>query len=71
MSVGYATVNDINLYIDGEAVAMIPEGIYVTDISYENSIEADYANSNINVVNDTILNHKIILSPTTRLTSKT
>ena len=64
MSIGYATVNDVFLNVEGEAVAMIPEGIYVTDIVYQDSNAVDFSNSNINVVDDTLLNHNIVLSTT-------
>lgn len=64
MSIGYAGINSIILDLTGEIIAEAQEGIFITDVSYKDSINAEQANQEIINVYKTILNSKINLSET-------
>ena len=62
MGIGYATLNSIMLNISGESIAMLQEGVFITEVNYSTSNGADIVNSNINATTGTLLNSSIVLS---------
>ena len=61
MGIGYASLNVI-LNISGNAVAIAPEGVFITEINYKSSVNADASNSEIISGAQTIMGSKIYLS---------
>lgn len=64
MSIGYATINSINLDVTGEMVAYEPSGVIIEEVNYLSSNNADTTNSKINKTTGSILNSTVVLSPT-------
>lgn len=62
MGIGYASVNSVLLGVGGTVQANLQDGIYITDVSYDSSVTADYENSEIIYAYQTMLNSNIILS---------
>ena len=64
MSIGYATINSINLDISGTSVAYNATGIVIEEVKYLSSNNADSTNSKVNKTTGTVLNSTVVLSPT-------
>lgn len=62
MSVGYAMINSITLDIGGNVSFESQTGIFITDVNYEEDINADLEESKIIGFTGTVLNSKIVLS---------
>ena len=64
MGIGYATLNTVSLQITGQGVALLQEGVFITEVNYSTSKGADIVNSNINSASGTVLNSTVVLSET-------
>ena len=64
MCVGYATINGIDLSVSGDALALLKDGIYVTEALYSESDVANVSESYIKSSTGSILNSHIVLSDT-------
>lgn len=64
MSIGYATMDSISLKIEGDAIALEQEGVFIIEATQKESSGADIIKSNINKASGTILNSTIALSET-------
>ena len=64
MSIGYATINSLNLDITGEMVAYEASGIIIEEVTYLSSNNADTVNSKINATANSVLNSTVVLSST-------
>ena len=64
MSIGYAAIESVIFNINGLALASPQEGIFITDVVYDSSINATPANSIIKSFYQTTLNSSIMLSNT-------
>ena len=64
MCVGYATINGIDLSVSGDALALLKDGIYVTEALYSDSDVANVSESYIKSSTGSILNSHIVLSDT-------
>lgn len=62
MSVGYAMINSITLDIEGNVSFESQTGIFITDVNYEEDVNADLEESKIIGFTGTVLNSKIVLS---------
>jgi len=62
LGVGYASIDSITLDISGTAIAKAQEGIFITDVSYASSNNANKDESKINNYFQTMLNSSIVLS---------
>ena len=62
MGIGYATVNSVIINISGKTTSKEVTGIYITQVNYKESTNADLTNSNILSAYQTNLNSKIVLS---------
>lgn len=71
MGIGYASVNSVLFDIKGTVQANLQDGVYITDVAYNNSVTADYENSKIIYAHQTMLNSNIILSDTDKNSSIT
>lgn len=61
MGIGYATVNDILLNVQGEAVAKIDDNISIISVDYIEDLNADIVSSNLDVSFKTVLSGDIVL----------
>lgn len=61
MSMAYAEISDINLGVEGVVVASQQEGVYISDVTYMSSSNADVQNSKINYYLATTLDSEIVL----------
>lgn len=64
MGIGYATLDSVSLKISGEMVALMQEGVFITETNYTTSKGIDIVNTNINATSGTLLNSTITLSNT-------
>lgn len=64
MSIGYATVNGIQLTISGDAMAKLQNGIYITEAVYSENSGAGVEESFIKSSSGTIMNAHMVLSST-------
>ena len=71
MGVGYAAVNSVTLDIDGKAIAKGQSGIYITDVTYYENVNADINKSTINSFYQTMLNSTMTLAMSTTKSSIT
>lgn len=62
MSIGYATVNSVDLFIDGTGVAMEQTGLFISEAVYSSDDNANVANSGVKPVSGTVLHSQISLS---------
>jgi len=62
MGIGYAALNSITLDISGNATAQNQNGVYITDIEYKNSTNADMENTKIISTYKTMINSDVVLS---------
>lgn len=62
MSIGYATINTINLDITGTSVALEQSGVLITNVSYKNNVDANTSSSKINPTIGSVLNSTVVLS---------
>ena len=70
MGIGYAALN-ATLNVSGSLVAQVQEGIFITEVNYKSSVNADTTNSKIISGAKTILGSKIYLSDSTNNSSIT
>ena len=70
MGIGYAALN-ATLNVSGSLVAQVQEGIFITEVNYKSSLNADTTNSKIISGAKTILGSKIYLSDSTNNSSIT
>lgn len=71
MSVGYASMNTINMQIVGSGLALEQKGMIITEVKYKENTNADIEKSKINQTTGSILNSTIALSnssPTSSIT---
>lgn len=71
MSLGYATVNSVVIGFEGEAVAKVASGIYITKVNYKSNSNADVSNSKILYAYQNNLATNIYLSNTDKNSSIT
>lgn len=64
LSIGYASLESITLDISGEVTAIPQSDIYITDISYKTSTDADTESSKINQYYQTLMQSSIVLGNT-------
>ena len=64
MSMGYALVDGMSLSISGSGIALMQEGIFMTEVSYLDDSGAVLEESKINSAEGTVLNSTIKLSET-------
>lgn len=64
LSIGYASISSINLNITGDLSIFSQNGVFITEINYVSSVDADINNSKIINFSNTLLNSKIVLSDT-------
>lgn len=64
MSVGYAAVNSVIMNFKGEGVAKLYSGIYITDVNYSSSVDANLNNTKMISAENNILNSNVELSKT-------
>ena len=62
MSIGYATVNSVMVDVNGNAIAKLQDGIFITEVNYDSNYFADYENSKIIYADQTMLKSHVILS---------
>ena len=61
MSIGYASINSVSLGIDGDVIAYVQDGVFITDVEYvpnEEIVNTDYS---ISRFYSTILNSNVVL----------
>ena len=61
MSIGYASINSVSLGIDGDVIAYVQDGVFITDVEYvpnEENVNTDYS---ISRFYSTILNSNVVL----------
>lgn len=70
LSIGYASLNSIILDINGEVTAVPQTEIYITDVTYKNSTDADIENSKIQQYYQTLMQSSVVLgnTPTSSIT---
>lgn len=64
MSVGYASVNKVSMSIDGDALTVIPNNVFISETSYlirDNALSGE--NASINEATQTVLSSNITLQP--------
>lgn len=71
MSIGYTTINSINLDIAGTSVALEQDGVIITSATYTSNTDADVASSMIKPTVGSTLNSHIVLSTSNESTSIT
>lgn len=64
LAVGYASLESITLDISGEVTAVPQSAIYITDISYKTSTDANIESSKINQYYQTLMQSSIVLGNT-------
>lgn len=64
MGIGYASVNSVILTIDGKATGKIQDGVYIEQVRYVKSTNADIENSDLYNIYKTNTESKVILSKT-------
>ena len=64
MCIGYASINSISLEIDGELVAQVQDGIFITEANYSSNVSADLSSSQVISAYQTNLNSRVVLSET-------
>lgn len=64
MGIGYAAVNSITLFIDGNTTALFQDGIFITDINYKSNVNANLEESKIINTYKSSINSSIVLSDT-------
>ena len=64
LSIGYASINSITNEIKGKVTATVQQGVFITDVAYVSSNNANRYESKINNYHRTTLNSSIVLSPT-------
>lgn len=62
MGLGYASINNISLNINGKMYAEAQQGIFITDVSYNSNANVDITASQITTYYQTMLNSSIVLS---------
>lgn len=63
LSIGYATISDVNLIIDGDIATTIPSDLYITNVTITGSSGgASTANSSINAYGQLLLSSGVVLS---------
>ena len=61
MSIGYAKISGRVLNIEGKVTAVAQDGVFITDVEYISSNEADTTNSKVNNYLGTVLNSQVVL----------
>ena len=61
MCIGYAKISGRVLNIEGKVTAVAQDGVFITDVEYISSSEADTSNSKINYYIETVLDSQITL----------
>ena len=64
MCIGYASINSISLEMDGELVAQVQDGIFITEANYSSNVSADLSSSQVISAYQTNLNSRVVLSET-------
>lgn len=62
MGIGYASINSITFDIQGSLLAKTQDGIFITDVKYKNAVNANYEDSRITKIYQTMLESNISLS---------
>lgn len=62
MSIGYATINSINLNINGSTIAQNVSGIIIEEVNYVSSNNSDVSSSKVSAINSSVLSSTIVLS---------
>lgn len=67
LSIGYANIENVDLYIEGNAETNVQDGVFITAVEYVESSGEGTENSMINDFYGTMLNSSIELSNTDNL----
>ena len=62
MGVGYASINSISLNINGEVIAKVQDGVFITEVNYVSDVNANLEESKILNAYQTNLSSNIVLS---------
>jgi len=71
MGIGYASVSSVTLDIEGNLVANVQDGVFITEVNYVSNYEADLNSSEIINCYETMMNSKVVLSTTSPTSSIT
>lgn len=71
MSIGYASINSVVENVEGDIKVAAQDGIFITEVTYTSNNQADITSSMIKSFSQTLLNSKVVLSPTTTTSSIT
>ena len=62
MSIGYAVVGSVTVDVSGTAQAEVPNTVFITYASIDQSSNANVSQSNINLYHETVLNSTVVLN---------